>query len=102
MRWLVGAAIEEIDILDLKEELEQVDQADIQQVFESLLYGSYNHLSAFTSVYTQQTGTPYEPQYMSESDWAEYQTYLAENGLNSSSGGRGRRGGSNAGGGGKR
>lgn len=90
---LVGAAIEEIDILDLKEELEQVDQADIQQVFESLLYGSYNHLSAFISVYTQQTGTPYEPQYMSESDWAEYQTYLAENGLNSSNGGRGRRGG---------
>lgn len=95
---LVGAAIEEIDILDLKEELEQVNQADIQQVFESLLYGSYSHLSAFSSVYAQQTGTTYEPQYMSESDWADYQTYLVDGRLNGSSSGRGRRGGSNAGG----
>ncbi len=98
---LVGAAIEEIDILDLKEELELVDQADIQRIYESLLYGSYNHLNSFSSLYAQQAGAPYEPQYMSEADWTEYQTYLAENGV-SGSGGRGRRGGSNAGGGGGR
>ncbi len=98
---LVGAAIEEIDILDLKEELEQVDQADIQQVFASLLNGSYNHLSAFSSVYAQQTGLPYAPQYMSEADWTEYQTYLAENTGNGSAGGR-RGGGGGGGGGGRR
>jgi hypothetical protein len=97
---LAGAAIEEIDILDLKARLPQADQADIQQVYESLLYGSYNHLNAFSSVYAQQTGVPYEPQYMSESDWAEYQAYLAENGSYYGGNGRGR--GNGGGGGGRR
>jgi len=97
---LAGGAIEEIDILDLKERLPQVDQADIQQVYESLLYGSYNHLNAFSSVYAQETGVPYEPQYMSDSDWTEFQTYLADNGLYSGAGGRGRRNGGGGGGGG--
>lgn len=87
---LAGAAIEEIDILDLKTRLPLTDQQDIQQVYQTLLYGSYNHLNAFSSVYAQQTGAPYEPQYMSESDWSEYQAYLAENGLYYGGNGRGR------------
>ena len=109
---LAGATVEEIDILDLKQRLAQVDQADIQQVYESLLYGSYNHLNAFSSVYANQTGAAYTPQYMDEAQWAEFQTYLTENGLFSGSGGRGRGngggggagtgGGRNGGGGGKR
>ena len=45
----MGAAIEEIDILDLQERLAQTDNADIQQVFNNLLNGSYNHLRAFVS-----------------------------------------------------
>ena len=97
---LAGAVIEEIDILDLKVRLEQVDQPDIQQVYQALLYGSYNHLNAFSSLYFQQTGVPYEPQSMSESDWADYQAYLAENGLYYGGNGRGR--GNGGGGGGRR
>jgi len=45
---IIGVEIEEIDILDLQERLAQTDNADIQQVFNNLLQGSYNHLSAFS------------------------------------------------------
>ncbi len=61
----VGAAIEEIDILDLKEHLAQTDNADIQIVYENLLAGSENHLRAFVAKLRQQTGEVYEPQYLS-------------------------------------
>jgi len=44
-----GAAIEEIDILDLQSRLAQVDNPDIIQVFNNLLNGSFNHLRAFVS-----------------------------------------------------
>jgi len=62
----VGAAIEEIDILDLEEQLLQVDQADIQQVYGNLLRGSENHLRAFVSTLLRQTGETYQPQYLSQ------------------------------------
>lgn len=45
----VGVLIEETDIVDLQERIAQTDNADIQQVYEQLLSGSNNHLSAFTS-----------------------------------------------------
>jgi hypothetical protein len=61
----VGAAIEEIDILDLENYLSQIDNADIRQVFTNLLNGSYNHLSAFTKTLAQQEGVTYQPQYLS-------------------------------------
>ena len=61
----VGAAIEEIDILDLEKRLAQTDNADIQQIFNNLLNGSKNHLRAFTSAFLAQTGETYQPQYMS-------------------------------------
>ena len=60
----VGAAIEEIDILDLEEYLEVLQHPELRRVFENLLWGSENHLRAFTSTLTQQTGEIYEPQYM--------------------------------------
>jgi len=60
-----GAAIEEIDILDLEKELAQINQADIRQVFQNLLQGSENHLRAFVSNLENQTGEVYQPQYMS-------------------------------------
>lgn len=97
-----GAAVEEIDILDLQERLTRTDQEDIRQVFESLLAGSYNHLNAFSSVYAQQTGTAYVPQYMDEAEWSAFQSYLAENGLYSGSGGRGSGNGGGGGGGRKK
>jgi hypothetical protein len=45
----VGAAIEEIDILDLQEHLAETEHADIQIIYNSLLKGSRNHLRAFTT-----------------------------------------------------
>ncbi len=65
----VGAAIEEIDILDLQERLAQTENSDIQRVFNNLLQGSSNHLRAFTSTLTNQTGTTYQAQFMSTDDF---------------------------------
>ncbi len=57
----VGALIEEIDILDLKKELEEVvDNEDIKYVYERLLNGSYNHLRAFVRNLSRQ-GVDYVP-----------------------------------------
>lgn len=53
----VGSAIEELDIKDLQTRLTQTDNADIQQVYNSLLNGSYNHLNAFARNLSTQTGT---------------------------------------------
>ena len=78
-----GGAIEEIDILDLKERLATTTQADIRQVYTRLLNGSYNHLRSFANTLKVQTGEVYQPQYL---DAATYQTIIA--------GTNGRRGGS--------
>jgi len=80
----VGAAIEEIDILDLEERLAQTTQPDIVQVYQNLMDGSRNHLRAFVSVLEQQTGETYQPQYLSQ---AVFDEILSEQN------GRGRRGG---------
>lgn len=61
---LVGGAIEEIDIRDLKSDLEDVTHSDITQVFNNLMSGSYNHLQAFANEYELQTGKVYTPQYL--------------------------------------
>jgi len=61
----VGAAIEEIDILDLQTHLAETDNADIQQVFNNLLNASSNHLRAFVSTLNTLTGETYQPQYLS-------------------------------------
>jgi hypothetical protein len=82
----VGGAIEELDILDLQERLAQVDNPDIQQVYNSLVNGSSNHLSAFANMLTSQTGETYSPQMMTQE---AYQTILA----GAPQGGQGRQGG---------
>jgi hypothetical protein len=69
-----GAAIEEIDILDLQKDLAQINQADIQQVFQNLLQGSENHLRAFISNLSNQTGEVYQAQYLPVE---QYQTILS-------------------------
>ena len=70
----VGAAIEEIDILDLQTRFAQTDNADIQLAYNNLMNGSFNHLKAFTSTLTQQTGEIYQPQYLPVD---QYQTIIA-------------------------
>lgn len=63
----VGAAVEEIDILDLKEALDTfVDNEDITLVYENLAKGSRNHLRAYVRT-LEQRGVTYEPQYLSPS-----------------------------------
>jgi hypothetical protein len=58
----VGVDIEELDIRDLQERLSQVDNTDIQQVFNNLLQGSNNHLDAFTRTLSNQTGSSHSAQ----------------------------------------
>lgn len=82
----VGAAIEEIDILDLQTRLTQIDNADIQWVYNNLMTGSYNHLKAFTGALTQQTGEVYQPQYLSAD---VYQSIIAGSMGNGNQGGNG-------------
>jgi len=62
----VGAAIEEIDILDLEERIAQTGNSDIQLVYENLMKGSRNHLQAFASNLERRTGETYQPQYLSQ------------------------------------
>lgn len=96
----VGAAIEEIDILDLQARLAQTDNADIQQVFNNLLNGSYNHLRAFVSALQTQTGETYQPQYLSAEAYQAIISASMERGGNGNGGGSGQ--GGNGGGGGGR
>ncbi|MBI9042872.1 MAG: DUF2202 domain-containing protein [Anaerolineaceae bacterium] len=65
----VGAAIEEIDILDLQEMLSQTSNPDITRVYEILLKGSNNHLRAFTRTLQNQSGEVYEAQFMDSQDY---------------------------------
>jgi hypothetical protein len=62
----VGAAIEEIDILDLEERIAQTDAGNVQQVYDNLMRGSYNHLRSFVATLERQTGEVYEPQYLDQ------------------------------------
>lgn len=76
----VGAAIEEIDILDLQERMADADNVDVLRVFNNLLRGSYNHLKAFTSTLATQTGETYQPQFMSDDDFQASLGEVMQNG----------------------
>ena len=65
----VGAAVEEIDILDLEEEIAQTDHGDIALVYENLMKGSRNHLRSFVSTLERQTGDSYAPQYLDQASY---------------------------------
>lgn len=56
----VGAYIEELDIRDLKQLLEETDNVDILETYESLLWGSENHLRAFVRNLSNR-GVEYQP-----------------------------------------
>ena len=91
----VGAAIEEIDILDLQTRLAQTDNADLQQVFTNLMNGSYNHLQAFSGVLLTQTGETYQPQYLTAEAYQSIITNAVtgnRNGARNGANGRGNRG----------
>ena len=95
----VGALVEETDIADLEARLAQTDNADIQQVFNSLKNGSYNHLRAFTSSLKTQTGEIYQAQVLSQD---AYQAIISGGGTTGSNGRGGGQGGGGQRGGGYR
>jgi uncharacterized membrane protein YgcG len=88
----VGAAIEEIDILDLQEYIAQTDKPDIQMVYENLERGSRNHLRAFVSALERQ-GVSYEPSYLSPEQFEEIVNSDIERGGPSTGSGRAGQGG---------
>ncbi len=65
---LAGAAIEEIDILDLEEYMAQTDREDILLVYANLKRGSENHLRAFVNNLERQR-MEYVPQYLSQEEY---------------------------------
>jgi hypothetical protein len=75
----VGAAIEEIDILDIERYVQQTSKLDIEIVYENLLKGSRNHLRSFVSV-MEKRGLTYEPQYISTEQYKEITTSDIERG----------------------
>ena len=64
----VGALIEETDIHDINEKKAVTDEADILQVYSSLLCGSGNHLRAFNGQLLAQ-GVTYVPQVITQAEW---------------------------------
>ncbi|WP_149277124.1 DUF2202 domain-containing protein [Pareuzebyella sediminis] len=60
---IVGATIEDLDIVDLQNHIVQTGNSDIVSVFESLQCGSRNHLRSFVSSLENIGGT-YSPQYL--------------------------------------
>jgi len=67
---LVGAAIEEIDILDLDGYIAETSNSSIIEVYENLRSGSENHLRAFTKVLENQYGETYSPVYLTAEQYA--------------------------------
>ena len=62
--YVVGATIEEMDIIDLEEAVAETDNADLERVYSNLKNGSIHHLSAFSHAIENQTGTDYIPRLM--------------------------------------
>ncbi len=67
---IVGAKIEEIDMIDLNKELNATNNKDIKSVYENLIAGSENHLRAFVSN-LKKYGVDYKPQFLSQKQFDE-------------------------------
>jgi len=65
---LVGTTIEEVDIIDLKEEMEIASDSSILTVYGNLMKGSEAHLRAFVAQ-LKFRGYEYEPQLLSEEEY---------------------------------
>lgn len=69
---VVGATIEDLDILDLEDFINGTENTALISVFESLQCGSRNHLRSFVSGIENRGGT-YTPQFLSQT---QYETIL--------------------------
>ncbi|MFA6542334.1 MAG: DUF2202 domain-containing protein, partial [Bacteroidota bacterium] len=66
--YAAGAAIEEVDIVDLQKRLALTDNDDIAFVYNNLMRGSRNHLRAFVRNLSSQ-GITYIPKYLSQTEF---------------------------------
>lgn len=74
---VVGALIEDFDIVDLQDALHRTDNLDIQVVWQNLYRGSRNHLRAFHDQLAAQ-GIVYRPIFMSLADYVAVTTSAHE------------------------
>ena len=95
---MVGALIEEVDILDLQVRLAETTNAQIVQVFNNLLNGSSNHLRAFVTNLERLTGQSYQPQMMTLEAYQAIIDGTMQQGGGNGNGGGGRGNGGNGGG----
>lgn len=65
---LVGATIEEVDIVDLHEKIESATNPSVIMVYGHLLEGSKAHLRAFVGQLSL-NGVTYEPQFLSQEEF---------------------------------
>ncbi len=70
---LVGALIEEKDIIDINNLIANTTNPEVIEVFQNLVNGSANHLKAFSTQYEYLTGEPYQPQLLT---LEEYQNVI--------------------------
>ena len=78
--YLIGATIEEVDILDIQTYIDATDQSDIIRVYQNLIKGSSNHLRAFVRNIENQLGDSYLPQYLSQEAYDQIIGSLPGNG----------------------
>jgi hypothetical protein len=78
---VVGAQIQEISILDLREYRAETDDEDVQMVYENLLRASRNHLRVFAAQ-LQQQGAAYERKYLRQTLFDEIVSTPPEPGYN--------------------
>jgi len=75
----VGAAIEELDMIDLQAAIDATDNADIRQLYENLMSGSRNHLRAYVGQ-IENLGIVYEAQYLTQEEVDEIVDSAVERG----------------------
>ena len=63
---MVGAYIEELDMIDLLEAIEETDEVSLDRTYGNLLRGSRNHLRAFVSRIEELTGEIYKAQLLDQ------------------------------------
>jgi hypothetical protein len=85
---VVGATIEDLDIHDLDTALGRTDNEDIRTVYQNLQKGSRNHLRAFVGL-LEDSGVPYEPQYISTDEFEQIMSTPWERGCVDADGGAG-------------
>ncbi len=85
----VGAAIEEIDILDLQEEMAETENAALLRVYTNLSQGSQNHLRSFVSLLQSEVGVSYTPEYLDEDAYQAILLGSNEQGRGSTAAGNG-------------